>query len=125
MGVKKQKKNSNPLNWETSLGFFFLPWRIVAPDLILAVNVNFMLIFTGSPLIGIRIPDYPFIREVCRQVSTPLALTSANISSTGWVSVLLSRLEDILGSPLTKMKILQSRRYLMSVQVFPGFGQSL
>lgn len=32
-------------------------------------------------LIGIRIPDHKFIREVCSYVNSPLALTSANISS--------------------------------------------
>lgn len=34
-----------------------------------------------TSLIGIRIPDYPFIQEVCRQSRLPLALTSANVSS--------------------------------------------
>ena len=34
-----------------------------------------------APLVGIRIPDHPFVREVCRQVQ-PLALTSANVSSS-------------------------------------------
>jgi len=34
-----------------------------------------------SNLIGIRIPDHPFIRGVCREVKLPLALTSANISN--------------------------------------------
>ena len=33
-----------------------------------------------SPIVGIRIPDHPFIREVCRLTQSPLALTSANIS---------------------------------------------
>lgn len=36
----------------------------------------------GNPLIGVRIPNSNFIREVCRRCQTPLALTSANISST-------------------------------------------
>ncbi len=35
-----------------------------------------------SNLVGIRIPDYPFIREVCRLTNLPLALTSANVSNT-------------------------------------------
>ncbi|XP_022082073.1 yrdC domain-containing protein, mitochondrial-like isoform X2 [Acanthaster planci] len=35
-----------------------------------------------TSLVGIRIPDYPFIREVARAVGSPLALTSANISAT-------------------------------------------
>ena len=34
-----------------------------------------------ASLIGIRIPDHPFIQEVCRQTKLPLALTSANVSS--------------------------------------------
>ena len=33
-----------------------------------------------SSIIGIRIPDHPFIQEVCRQTQSPLALTSANVS---------------------------------------------
>jgi tRNA A37 threonylcarbamoyladenosine synthetase subunit TsaC/SUA5/YrdC len=49
------------------------------------VPIESLCSLLGAPLIGIRIPDYPFIREVCRQVATPLALTSANISSTGLV----------------------------------------
>ena len=39
------------------------------------------MVFSGAPLVAIRIPDHPFIREVCRQVQ-PLALTSANVSAT-------------------------------------------
>lgn len=35
----------------------------------------------GTDLIGIRIPDYDFIRELSNRVGEPLALTSANISS--------------------------------------------
>lgn len=34
-----------------------------------------------SNLIGIRIPDHPFIRGVCKEIQLPLALTSANISN--------------------------------------------
>ena len=35
----------------------------------------------GAKLVGIRIPDNAFIREVCRHVNgTPVALTSANVS---------------------------------------------
>lgn len=33
-----------------------------------------------SSIVGIRIPDHSFIREVCRQTQSPLALTSANVS---------------------------------------------
>jgi len=35
----------------------------------------------GADLVGIRIPDHEFIREVCRLTKLPLALTSANVSS--------------------------------------------
>ena len=36
-----------------------------------------------TDLIGVRIPDYPFLREVCRLChGSPLALTSANLSNT-------------------------------------------
>ena len=35
-----------------------------------------------SDLVGIRIPDYPFIRAVCRHTKLPLALTSANPSNS-------------------------------------------
>ena len=35
----------------------------------------------GTDLIGVRIPDNTFIREVCSLVSSPLALTSANYSA--------------------------------------------
>lgn len=32
-------------------------------------------------LVGVRVPDAPFVREVCRRVgATPVALTSANVS---------------------------------------------
>jgi tRNA A37 threonylcarbamoyladenosine synthetase subunit TsaC/SUA5/YrdC len=33
-----------------------------------------------SQLIGVRVPDCQFIRELCRRVGEPLAQTSANIS---------------------------------------------
>lgn len=33
-----------------------------------------------SDLVGIRIPNHPFIRQVCRETGLPLALTSANLS---------------------------------------------
>ena len=35
-----------------------------------------------TSLIGVRIPDYQFLREVCRVCQSPLALTSANLSNT-------------------------------------------
>merc|ERR1712107_133584 len=30
---------------------------------------------------GVRIPDYPFLRQVCSLLQSPLALTSANLSN--------------------------------------------
>ena len=33
-----------------------------------------------SPILGIRLPDPPFVRDLCRLTQSPLALTSANIS---------------------------------------------
>ena len=35
----------------------------------------------GLPKIGVRIPDFNFIRDVCRLFNQPMALTSANRSS--------------------------------------------
>lgn len=43
------------------------------------LNTNFN---PDTNLIGVRIPDYPFLREVCRLAGSPLALTSANLSNT-------------------------------------------
>uniref|UniRef100_A0A8D0GGY4 Threonylcarbamoyl-AMP synthase n=1 Tax=Sphenodon punctatus TaxID=8508 RepID=A0A8D0GGY4_SPHPU len=34
-----------------------------------------------TPLVGVRIPNHPFIRELAQACSAPLALTSANVSS--------------------------------------------
>lgn len=45
------------------------------PDAPLAPELN-----PGVDAIGIRIPDAPFIRAVCRQHRSALALTSANVS---------------------------------------------
>lgn len=42
-------------------------------------NLNSFL-NTDTSLVGIRIPDYTFIRQLCR-ISGPIALTSANLSS--------------------------------------------
>ncbi|XP_053820768.1 threonylcarbamoyl-AMP synthase [Vidua chalybeata] len=36
-----------------------------------------------TSLVGVRIPDHPFMRDLARACSGPLALTSANISSRG------------------------------------------
>ena len=35
----------------------------------------------GVNLVGIRIPDYPFLRQLCRTLGRPIALTSANVSN--------------------------------------------
>lgn len=35
----------------------------------------------GVAKIGIRIPDFKFIRDVCREFKNPIALTSANLSA--------------------------------------------
>lgn len=35
----------------------------------------------GTTLVGIRVPDHGFVREVCRLCCEPLALTSANVSA--------------------------------------------
>ena len=35
----------------------------------------------GTSLVGIRVPDSGFVRDIARQVQQPLALTSANISN--------------------------------------------
>ena len=34
----------------------------------------------GIDALAVRIPDFPFLRAICRQAQTPLALTSANLS---------------------------------------------
>uniref|UniRef100_A0A8C0UVM6 Threonylcarbamoyl-AMP synthase n=1 Tax=Cyanistes caeruleus TaxID=156563 RepID=A0A8C0UVM6_CYACU len=36
-----------------------------------------------TSLVGVRIPNHPFMRDLARACSGPLALTSANISSQG------------------------------------------
>ncbi|KAF6017875.1 YRDC [Bugula neritina] len=35
----------------------------------------------NTSLVGIRIPNYPFLQRLCNELDQPLALTSANISS--------------------------------------------
>ena len=35
----------------------------------------------GTPLVGIRVPDHGFVRDVARHCKEPLALTSANVSN--------------------------------------------
>ena len=39
------------------------------------------LLNPGTTLVGIRIPDNKFIRDICRECQEPLALTSANLSA--------------------------------------------
>lgn len=43
-------------------------------------------------LVGVRIPDHPFMRDLARACPGPLALTSANISSQGSTLSVLVRL---------------------------------
>jgi hypothetical protein len=35
----------------------------------------------GTSLVGVRVPNCRFIRDICRYLQQPLALTSANISN--------------------------------------------
>ena len=36
----------------------------------------------GNPLVGVRIPDHWFVRQLVSRCGHPIALTSANISDT-------------------------------------------
>jgi len=46
------------------------------------LNNSFLPSFNpGTELVGVRIPDYPFLRAVCGLAGGPLALTSANYSA--------------------------------------------
>ena len=45
----------------------------------------------AAQLVGVRIPDHPFMRRLCQMCGEPLALTSANVSSqTSTVAVHVS-----------------------------------
>jgi tRNA threonylcarbamoyl adenosine modification protein (Sua5/YciO/YrdC/YwlC family) len=46
-----------------------------------SIYLNNPYLNQGIEKIGIRIPDFKFIRDVCRKFSQPMALTSANKSS--------------------------------------------
>ncbi|KAG5680857.1 hypothetical protein PVAND_010338 [Polypedilum vanderplanki] len=46
-----------------------------------SIHLNNPYLNPGTEKIGIRIPDFNFIRDVCREFSMPVALTSANKSS--------------------------------------------
>lgn len=46
-----------------------------------SIHLNNPYLNNGIERIGIRIPDFNFIRDVCREFSQPIALTSANKSS--------------------------------------------
>lgn len=46
-----------------------------------SVHLNNPYLNPGTEKIGIRIPDFNFIREVCREFKMPMALTSANRSN--------------------------------------------
>ncbi|XP_075293926.1 threonylcarbamoyl-AMP synthase isoform X2 [Opisthocomus hoazin] len=47
-----------------------------------------------TPLVGVRVPNHPFIRELARACSGPLALTSANISCQG-STLMVSEFQDL------------------------------
>ncbi|KTF74397.1 hypothetical protein cypCar_00024614 [Cyprinus carpio] len=47
-----------------------------------------------GPLIGVRIPDHPFMRRLCQMCGEPLALTSANVS-TQTSTVAANEFEDL------------------------------
>ena len=49
-----------------------------------------------SSIVGIRIPDHQFIREVCRRTQCPLALTSANVSK-GKSTLAINEFSEIHG----------------------------
>lgn len=46
-----------------------------------SIYLNNPYLNPGTEKIGIRIPDFNFIRDVCREFAQPIALTSANKSS--------------------------------------------
>lgn len=46
-----------------------------------SVHLNNPFLNPGVDKIGIRIPDFKFIRDVCRKLKQPMALTSANRSN--------------------------------------------
>uniref|UniRef100_A0A0K2TL02 Threonylcarbamoyl-AMP synthase n=1 Tax=Lepeophtheirus salmonis TaxID=72036 RepID=A0A0K2TL02_LEPSM len=48
-----------------------------------------------TQLVGVRIPNHPFVREVCRATGEPIALTSANKSSSP-SSLTVEEFEDLL-----------------------------
>lgn len=65
------------------------------------VTVSNTQLSSPSQLVGVRIPDHPFVRELAQACSGPLALTSANVScqaSTLTVAVRLVLLLDDDGS---------------------------
>ena len=69
-------------------------------DRLPALNPDFN---PGARLVGIRIPDHGFVREVCRQVAgSPVALTSANVSQAQ-SCLQVSEFVDDLGSGLSKI----------------------
>ncbi|XP_073256777.1 threonylcarbamoyl-AMP synthase-like [Porites lutea] len=46
-------------------------------------------------LVGIRIPDHDFVRQLCLACDEPLALTSANVSTVGQSSLKIEEFKDI------------------------------
>lgn len=54
----------------------------------------------GTRLVGIRIPNHPFIIELARKCGGPIALTSANISSSeSTLNIEVRRTEAFLTLP--------------------------
>nr|XP_009938620.1 PREDICTED: yrdC domain-containing protein, mitochondrial [Opisthocomus hoazin] len=53
-----------------------------------------LLTVTRVRLVGVRVPNHPFIRELARACSGPLALTSANISCQG-STLMVSEFQDL------------------------------
>ena len=65
-----------------------------------------------SQLVGIRIPDHLFVRELCRKVqllegcSGPIALTSANISGSDSCLEVDEFAENLFARPESKLEII-------------------
>lgn len=63
-----------PLTWEIAAHFWpgalslVLRRSSLVPDIVTA----------GGSTVAVRVPDYPWVRELCRRLGAPLAATSAN-----------------------------------------------
>ena len=47
-------------------------------------------------LVGVRIPNFNIIRQLCREIDKPLALTSANVSNSGSTLAVEVRYTDLV-----------------------------